>query len=78
LKNFVLYEDEAYVEYDSVNEAKEAIDKFDRYNYKGRKILVEWAHIEEPRGSRGGDRDSFRERRFRDSKCYNCGEYGHI
>ena len=77
LVNFVLYEDEAYVEYETPEEAKDAIHKLDRYSYLGKKLLVEWAHIEKPRGP-PRDRDFRGGRRFNDIRCYNCGNEGHI
>ena len=78
--NFVLYEDEAYVEYESSEEAKDAINKLDRYNYLGKKLLVEWAHIDRPRGPPrdNGFRGGGGGRKFDDIKCYNCGNSGHI
>ena len=63
----------------AVQELEEAIDKLDRHKYLGKKLLVEWAHIDRPRGP-PRDRE-FRTgggRRFDDMRCYNCGNLGHI
>ena len=35
LEACVIYEDEAYIEYKSEEEAREAIDKYDNYKYLG-------------------------------------------
>ncbi|GJM17706.1 MAG: hypothetical protein DHS20C13_30330 [Thermodesulfobacteriota bacterium] len=72
---FVLYEDEGYVEYETHEQAREAIDRYNGARIQESKILVEWAekrlnHMNRERRMGGRDR--------KDIECYNCRGFGHI
>lgn len=77
LNEFVIYEDEAYVEFKNSDDASNAISKLNDKKYLNKRILVEWALIDQRGGRRnggiGGDRPDYRDRdRLIDVKCYNC------
>ena len=60
IAEFVLYKDEAYIEYVESYEAKKAIERLNGEKYMDKKLLVEWAHLDfnkfnqrDDRGDRG-------------------------
>lgn len=69
LVSCVIYEDEAYMEFKSEDEARDAIEKYDGVKYLGQRLLVEWAHLESNRKPRSPPRDV---------QCYNCDRFGHF
>ena len=72
--NFVLYEDEAYVEYNTTDEANEAIERLNGTKYMDSRLLVEWSQI-----NRNRKRFDYHDRmnRKKDVECYNCRRFGH-
>jgi RNA recognition motif-containing protein len=82
--SFCCYEDEAYVEFESSNDARKAIEEVNNSHYKESNLLVEWANVKfnrsssPPRGSNGDrGRGGVPERDLRGVKCYQCQNFGH-
>jgi len=68
IRDIVLKERYAFLEFDDSRDAEDAVDEMNNYEFDGRKLVVEHAGKKSSKKPRGPQVDD---------KCYKCGKTGH-